>query len=200
MSREKNQLQRILTFSDLMNKFQKINRVILEKDRERYENDVEHSYMLAMLADYIIVIENLKLDRRAVMMYSMMHDLVEIYAGDTYIGSRDTEYIASKHSREADALVRIISEFPEYPDLQIYIEKYEKKVDEESKFVYALDKLQPVIQIYLDSGRTWRKEGMSFADLCFHKDEKVKVSPVVEKYWNELRGILEKSQTELFPS
>ena len=155
--------------------------------------------MLAMLADYIISLENLKLDRNKVLEYCLVHDLVEAYAGDTYIYSTDKEYIDSKHRREKEALEKIKIEFPEHQILIRTIEKYEVRLDEESRFVYALDKIQPVIHIYLDGGKTWKKERIGLDDLIKHKKDKVKFSPIVEKYWNELREILERNQHGLFP-
>jgi len=200
MPQEKINIKSILRFAELLNQFQAVERVVLVKNSKRWENDVEHSYMLTMLADYIISSGGYKLNRQKVMMYALVHDLVESYAGDTYILSKDAAHVASKHKREADALTRIIKEFPEYKDLGKHILTYEKKSDDESKFVYALDKIQPVIQIYLEGGRTWRKMDMSFQDLMDHKNEKVTLSPIVEKYWKEFVKILEKNKNKLFPN
>ena len=198
MSDKKSNLQKIFQFADFLNKFRDVERILLKNGSDRYENDVEHSYMLAMLADYIISLENLKLDRNKVLEYCLVHDLVEAYAGDTYIYSTDKEYIDSKHRREKEALEKIKIEFPEHQILIRTIEKYEVRLDEESRFVYALDKIQPVIHIYLDGGKTWKKERIGLDDLIKHKKDKVKFSPIVQKYWNELREILERNQHTLF--
>ena len=168
-------------------------------DGTRLENDVEYSYMLAMLADYIIVSERLDLDRSMVMRYAMIHDLVEAYAGDTYVFSKDAALLESKEYREHEALVRIKKEFPEYTDLTGQIETYEKREDAESKFVYVLDKIQPAIQIYLGGGKTWKAENMTYTDLMKLKDEKVKVYPELEILWREFAEMLEKGKAELFP-
>lgn len=192
-------LDNIFRFSELLNKFRRVTRVILVNGEERYENDVEHSYMLAILADYIISTEKLSFDRHKVMMYCLLHDLVEVYAGDTYFYSTDLAHVDSKQKREEDALKQLIVEFPEYFAIKDYITTYESKVDEESKFVYALDKIQPVIQIYLDSGRTWKTHGVLLSHLVEKKSDKVKVSPEAEKYWKEFVLLLE-NHRELFPN
>ena len=199
MPQNKSNFQKVLQFADFLNRFRNIERIILKNGSDRYENDTEHSYMLSMLADYIISLENLKLNREKVMEYCLAHDLVEAYAGDTYIYSTDKEYINSKHKREKEALQKIKSEFPEHKILIQTIEKYEVRLDDESRFVYALDKIQPVINIYLDNGRSWKKENVGLDNLINNKKDKVKFSPVVEKYWNELREILERNQQKLFP-
>ena len=191
-------LQKILEFTELLHVFRSVNRTVSIRSTDREENDVEHSYMLAMLADYIISLENLSLDRHKVILYCLVHDLVETYAGDTYFYSKDAEHLESKHTREAEALKKMRQEFPEHEHLWKVIESYEARGDDESRFVYALDKVQPVIHIYLDGGKSWKKYDVKLEHLLEKKNDKVKVSPVVEKYWKELVEILERNKKELF--
>ncbi|MBI4155952.1 MAG: HD domain-containing protein [Candidatus Zambryskibacteria bacterium] len=199
MSENTKNLQRILEFTKLLHKFRSVNRTVSISGTDREENDVEHSYMLAMLADYVVSIENLKLDRHKVMLYCLTHDLVEAYAGDTYFYSHDSDHVNSKHKREFDALNQMQREFPEHENLWKIIENYEAREDEESRFVYALDKVQPVIHIYLDGGKSWKKYNVKLEHLTEKKNDKIKISPVIEKYWNELLEILERNQSTLFP-
>ena len=198
MSKTKSNLQKIFEFTGLLNKFRNITRTVLANGTDREENDMEHSYMLAMQADYIISLENLSLNREKVMTYCLVHDFVEVYAGDTPFHSTDKEYINSKKSRETDSLKQITKEFPEHKNLLKTIHNYESRLDLESRFVYALDKIQPIINIYLDNGRSWKRNGVDLGNLIKYKKDKVKFSPIVEKYWNELRDILEKNQQSLF--
>lgn len=199
MSRKKSDLQKVLSFAKLLNQFRQVVRILYANGEKRYENDVEHSYMLTMLADYILSIEKSKLDRNKVRAYCLVHDLVEAYAGDTYIYSKNAKHLASKHVREAKALKKLIKNFPEYKEMWRVAEEFEKREDDESKFVYALDKVQPVLQIYLDGGRTWRKEKIVLKQLTDNKDEKVKISPIANKYWIALISILKKNEKKLFP-
>ena len=199
MSDKKSNFQKMLEFAGLLNKYREVTRTVLVNGTDRLENDIEHSYMLAMLADYIISVENIKLDRHKVMSYCLAHDFVEVYAGDTDVYTSDKKRLDSKHERERKAFERIGKEFPEHQNLLKNIEQYELKLDDESRFVYALDKIQPAIQTYLDSGRMWKKENITLSQIINHKTDKVKFSPIVEKYWNELREILERNQHTLFP-
>lgn len=82
------ELPNIINFTKLLNKFCDIERVIHSNGGDRLENDVEHSYRLAMLAWYIISSNKLSLDLDLVIKYALVHDLVEVYAGDTYIYTR----------------------------------------------------------------------------------------------------------------
>ena len=198
MSEDKSNLQKILEFSNLLINFRLVIRGVLTNGEERFENSVEHSYMLAMLADYIISLDNLSLNREKVMRYALVHDVIEVYAGDTYAYTKDQDFKDSKTKREVDALERLKSEFPEFMNMWNIVETYEGKKDDESRFVYALDKVQPTIHIYLDNGRSWQKNKVTFADMLTYKGEKVKISPEVMKYWQEFLQILERNQSTLF--
>ncbi len=86
----------ILDFTRFLNSFRAIKRVIFTVGDGEPENDSEHSYQLAMMAWYIISAENLKLDRNLVIKYALVHNLVEVYAGDTYFYRSDKE---EKHKK-----------------------------------------------------------------------------------------------------
>ncbi len=81
----------ILDFTKLLNKFRAVKRIVFTVGEGEPENDAEHSYQLAMLSWYIISAENLKLDKNLVIKYALVHDLVEVYAGDTYFYRSDKE-------------------------------------------------------------------------------------------------------------
>jgi putative hydrolases of HD superfamily len=190
-------MEDLFKFVEFTQKFQKVQRVILIKDEERWENDAEHSYQLALVAWYIINKEKLNLDLNKIIFMAIAHDLVEIYAGDTYIfGTQELK--ASKKEREAKAIKMIGSEFPEFDTLIPFIQEYEERTSEESKFIYALDKLLPNINNVLDNGRIWHREKVTYEMLRNDKDSKIAVSPEIEKYWKEFIEILEKDKEKLF--
>ena len=176
------QLDQILKFEELLHQFALIERVAHIKGRDIRENDAEHSYFIPMLAWFVIDVFKLPLDLNLVLRYALVHDLVEVYAGDTYIF--DEEAKKTKHAREEKARLRIASEFAGFQDLNMSIEKYEAQQDEESKFVKALDKIEPVIANYLQEGRTWKEMGVSFEDFTTNKREKTASV-------NEIRTLLE---------
>jgi len=194
-------LERVLAFTEMLQAFQKVDRVLRVPGMPgRWENDVEHSYNLAMLAWYLVTSEKLALDADLVLKYGMIHDLVEVYAGDTYIYSKDPAHVASKHEREEAAAQQLKETFPEFDDLHLVIEQYEKREDPESRFIYALDKLQPVIHIYLDGGVTWKEMGVTLAMAIENKVPKVAGSPEVAACLDELLVLLHERQEELFGS
>lgn len=188
----------ILKFAGILSEFQKVERMIYARGQDRRENDVEHSYQLAMLAWYVAATENLSLDIGKLIRYGLLHDLVEVYAGDTYIFDADQRRIASKEAREKEALERLRSEFPELGIFWDAIEAYEKKEDPESRFIYALDKVYPIVSIYLNGGREWKEQNVSLEMLFEQKVKKVALSPEIEKYFHELIALLRKEQGILF--
>lgn len=191
-------LKSILSFSKILNKFQGVERVVRVPGTEKRENDVEHSYHLAMLAWYIADSNDLTLDKNLLLRYALVHDLVEVYAGDTYIYSKNKVDHESKKEREEDARLRIEKEFPEFKELHEVIFAYEKQDSLESRFVYVLDKLQPVFQIYLDGGRDWKKHEVTLSMLIEKKADKAAISAELLPYWEELLSIFQSKELELF--
>jgi len=196
----KQNLGGILNIVRLLNQFRLVERSVRVNNAERFENDVEHSYNLAFLAWYIIADNKLDLDRDLVLKYSLIHDLVEVYAGDTYLFTTNEEERSTKVQRETDAALRLKQEIPEFAELHELIKRYEEREDKESRFVYALDKIQPMLNIYTDNGRTWKEKGVTVDMLIEYKKEKVAISPEIEMYFNELIELLRDEEERLFGS
>jgi len=183
----------ILDFTKLLNGFRAIKRTVFTVGDGEPENDSEHSYQLAMLAWYIISAKNLKLDKNLVIKYALVHDFVEVFAGDTYF-YRSNKEEKDKKDREHKSLERIRVEFPELDDMYTLIHDYGKRLDKESKFVYALDKLLPAMNIYLDGGRDWKRHKVVLDKLVEFKTPKIALSPEIEPYFKEFLTILEEKK------
>ena len=191
-------LHDILEFAKCMNAFSSVTRMCYKPGTEKRENDVEHSYSLAMLAWYIAVHTDSKLDSNLVIKYALIHDLVEVYAGDTFLYSKNQLAHDTKKEREEEARIRIEKEFPLFTDLHTTILNYEKREDRESHFVYVLDKLHPVFQLYLDNGRIWKEEGVTLDMLLAKKKDKLVLYPELLPYWEELEALLREKEDALF--
>ncbi len=192
------ELEDILKFVRLINEFQAVKRRIFISTESRYENDVEHSYQLGILGWYIVVANKLDLDPTAVLKYGLVHDLVEVYAGDTYAFEPDQAILNSKAEREAAAAQRLEAEFPDFPELYELIHDYETHSNPESRFVYALDKIVPMMNVYLDNGKTWQMEHVTLDMLVNNKADKIARSPEVKIYFDDLVEILSQKEFELF--
>lgn len=187
----------LIDFIEFTHEFEKVVRIARVPNGERFENDAEHSYQLAMVAWFLIEHDKLKLDRELCFMYALAHDLVEVYAGDTYV--LDKKNILSKHKREKDAFKKIKKRFSKFKTLIKTIGQYENKVDEESKFIYSLDKLIPPIQIYLEDGKLFHEMKISLENMIEIKKGKIDKSFHINKYWLELLPMLIKNKKKLFP-
>lgn len=193
-----NSLQPLLKFVALLNTFRRIKRVVRVNGEDRWENDVEHSYFLAMLAWHIILSERLALNADLAMKYALIHDLVEVHAGDTYFFSNDQQLLGSKKRREHEAAGRLNAEYPEMNEIHDLIDRFERRADEESKFIFALDKIQPMINIYADDGRTWKEKGITLDMIIERKKDKVAVSPKIKEIFDELVTLIRKREKQLF--
>ncbi len=188
--------EKILKFEELLHSFALVERVAHIKGRDYRENDVEHSYFLPMLAWYVIDAFTLPLDATRAIRYALVHDLVEVYAGDTYIF--DEEARKTKYVREKAAQKRLASEFPEFPSVHEYIEAYESQADAESRFVKALDKIEPFLANYLQEGRTWKEMNVSYEEIITNKREKLSHHPELLALLEELIALVEPKKAEYF--
>jgi putative hydrolases of HD superfamily len=181
-------LNDMLQFSQLMLRLQDVVRAIHVPGRDNKENDVEHSYHLAMMGWYLNVSGRLGYDSDRVVRYGLIHDLAEAYAGD--VSALDMAGRVGKHQREAAALKRITTEFPLANEIITAIHDYETLADEEAKFVYALDKLMPMVLVYLSDGRTWREEKQGFNLMHECQAPKIAVSEPVNQLYGQLKALL----------
>jgi 5'-deoxynucleotidase YfbR-like HD superfamily hydrolase len=117
----------------------------LQPDKDRFENDAEHGYLLATLGCALASRMKLNLDLGKVSQYALVHDLVEVFAGDTSIWASAEAHL-TKPKREADALAVIQQRFGyKFGWIDENIKVYEAQSDPESCYVYALDKIIPYI-------------------------------------------------------
>ncbi len=189
----------LIKFIELTNRFREIERVILIKGSDRFENDLEHSYQLAICAWYVITTKKLPLSVEKAMKYALVHDLVEVYAGDVFFYDQEDPAVAQrKKEREKEAVDMLRKEFQEFPDMADFIDNYQNKSEEESRFVYALDKIISPINIYLDGGRIWHQHNITLEKLYKAKKPKADAYPEVGKYFDELKEILDK-HPDFFP-
>lgn len=190
---KKPNIARVLDLQKLLLMFSQIERVIDRKHKDAYirESDTEHSYNLAMTA-WFLASYFPKLDVEKLIKFALAHDLVEVHAGDTYAFA-DKELIDTKAAREAAAVERLKQEWPDFEELHQIIHAYEQKDSEEAKFIYALDKIMPIMAIYISDGYTWKHEGLTLERLHEVKIQQIAVSEDIKPYYEELYDLLIKS-------
>ena len=119
---------------------------------------------------------------------ALVHDVVEVYAGDSMAIGRTDEQQAEKDAREKAAFERLKQEWPDFPAMLEAIESYETLNSPEARFVKALDKITPIIHQIHSKGKTWRKWDMQRSSVVANKDKKTQVSPEIHKIWKLLRA------------
>lgn len=198
MSPELTALTRFVRFT---NDFRLVRRTFLVRGRNDNENDAEHSFQMALCAWFLNDHLKLGLDVQKILRYALVHDIVEVYAGDTpTIGTAAHGYSpAKKHLREARAAARIRKEWQkDFPDMVNAMEAYERKKDAESLLIYTLDKTITKINNIEDKGRNWKKNPTSLEEMDAYTRPKVAKFPPVGALYEEIYGILKRSRS-LFP-
>jgi putative hydrolases of HD superfamily len=127
----------------------------------RYENDAEHAWHLAMMAMVLHEYSNEPVELPKVVKMVLIHDLVEIDAGDTFL--YDENNAISKEEAETKAAIRVFGLLPddqrrEFIDLW---KEFERKETPEARFAAALDRLEPLIQNAYTEGHAWIKYGIT---------------------------------------
>lgn len=131
-------------------------------DESRRENDAEHSWHLAMMAIVLSEYANREdIDILRVMKMVTIHDLVEIYAGDTF--AYDSVDYCDKYEKEESAAIKIFALLPEDQGEELYNlwQEFEELKTDEAKFAAALDRIQPLLHNYYTNGGTWVKHGVT---------------------------------------
>lgn len=134
-------------------------------DGSRKENDAEHSWHLALMAVLLSSYAEKDIDLLRVIIMVLIHDIVEIDAGDTY--AYDTKGNATKRERETKAADRIFNILPadqaEY--LRSLWEEFEEQSTPESAFANTLDKLQPLMLNDASGGKSWKEHSVKLAQV-----------------------------------
>lgn len=173
---------------------QAVERRIYLPALDRYENDTEHSYNLAMAAWLIVAQEKLPLNVDLVIRYALVHDLVEVYAGDTF--AFDDEAGKDKAVREHVAMQRLKTD-GSTADFAAVAEEYERLDNEESRFVYGLDKLMAAFTVIHGRVPIWRDNGVTLEAFVNRFQAKVEGSAYLKPYWKECLRLLDENPSLL---
>ena len=182
---EKSRLEKQIAFLTEVDKEKNIFRQTYLADGKRKENDAEHSWHLALAA--VLLKEHTDLGR--VMTMVLIHDLVEIDAGDTY--AYDTEGAATKREREVKAADRIFGILPE--DQGTYLrelwDEFEAYETAEAKYAHLLDNFQPLMLNDASDGKSWEEHGVHKSQVCRRNARIPETSEIV---WEKMLEIMDK--------
>ena len=152
-------LDKQLTFTAEIDKMTSILRRTMLIDKSRRENDAEHSWHIAVMAMLFEEYATAPVDIGKVVRMCVVHDLIEIYAGDTF--AYDVEGNKSKAEREEKAADRLFALLPEEQGAYIRAlwEEFDGMETADSKYAACLDRIQPFFHNTLTEGHTWVESG-----------------------------------------
>ena len=129
----------------------------------RRENDAEHAWHMAIMAYLLREYANEEVDIAKVMLMCLIHDIVEIDAGDTY--AYDAEGLKTQKAREEAAKERIFSLLPpdQKAEFTALFDEFEAYETAEAKFAHSMDNLQPLLLNNSNGGGDWKEHGVSSA-------------------------------------
>lgn len=184
-------------------RFEKQVAFILEADKEknifrqthlsghgRQENDAEHAWHMAMMIYLLKEYSNKEFDVAKAMMMALIHDIVEIDAGDTY--AYDAAGLETQKEREKLAAERIFGLLPEDQKEQLasLFEEFEAGETPEARFVCAMDNFQPLLLNNSNNGGDWREHKVCKSQVM---NRQIKTKLGSEEIWNYSEALIDEN-------
>jgi putative hydrolase of HD superfamily len=179
----KDRLQKQVEFILEIDKMKNLYRQTYVIHEERKENDAEHSWHLAIMAFMLAEYSNEPVDVLKVMKMVLIHDIVEIDAGDTYC--YDEKGYETKADREEVAAQRIFGLLPDDQRKEYYElwREFENSKTNDARFAAVLDRLQPLLLNYTKKGISWQEHDI-------HKDQVLKRNKDYFQQSDEIAGLI----------
>ena len=179
-------LKKQMEFLLEVDKLKFINRQTYLSDGKRKENDGEHSWHLALMAVLLSEYSNEKVDLVKVITMVLIHDIVEIDAGDTY--AYDAVGNQSKREREVKAADRIFNILPEdqAKKFRQLWEEFEAYETPEAKFAHVCDNVQPLMLNDATDGLAWREHDVKKSQVLQRNSRTGEGSQVMMEYINKI--------------
>lgn len=178
-------LKKQMEFIREIDKEKQIFRQTYISDGQRKENDAEHAWHMAIMTFLLCEYANEEIDVLRTMRMILIHDIVEIDAGDTY--AYDDAAKATQREREVAAAERIFGILPEdqAKDLRALWEEFEADETKESHFARAMDNIQPLLLNDATEGKAWEEHEVLLSKVLKRNQRTSKGSKVLWEYSRE---------------
>lgn len=182
---DKERLDRQFDFIREIDKEKKIGRQTYITDASRKENDAEHAWHAAVMAVLLSEYANERIDVLKTVSMILMHDLVEIDAGDTY--AYDEEGKKTQRQREEHAAQRIYGMLPKDQEkkMRSLWEEFEEGITPEAKFARTMDHIQPILLNAAADGKGWTEHGVALSQILKRNASTPEGSKELWKYAKE---------------
>ena len=182
-------LEKQINFIIEIDKVKNIVRKSLLFDGSRLENVAEHSWTISIMVILLQEYANFKVDIEKVLFMLLIHDIVEVDTGDTFLYFDERKNAHFNEERAAERIFGMLE--PDQKKMFIDIWKeYEEGETNEAKFALVCDRLQPLIQNYVNKGCTWRKHDVTYEQVM---KENIRIREGSEEIWNFVKYILQES-------
>ncbi|MDX2239614.1 MAG: HD domain-containing protein [Leptolyngbyaceae cyanobacterium bins.302] len=178
-----------------IDKLKGILRQTLLTDSSRRENSAEHSWHIALMAVVLAEYAPAPVDILRVIKMLLIHDLVEIDAGDTFC--YDVQHNQSKADRELQAADRLFSLLPpeQATEFRNLWDEFEAQQSLEAQFAASLDRLQPMLNNYQTNGGTWKQHNIT-RDRVLHRAAPIATG--APQLWDFIQHLIDDSVTKGF--
>ena len=186
-------MRKQIEFALLMDKQKNIFRQNHIADNSRRENDAEHAWHMAVMAYLFREYANEDIDISKVILMCLIHDIVEIEAGDTY--AYDEEAKKSQREREDIAKKHIFGMLPsdQGRELEALFDEFEAQKTAEARFAKAMDNLQPVLLHEANGGEDWKEHEVT-KEQIMRRQEKTRRGS--EELFEVIKDIIDKHIAE----
>ncbi|NWJ25984.1 HD domain-containing protein [Rhizobium sp. RM] len=157
-------------------------------DASRRENDAEHTWELALMAVLLAEYADEPVDLARVVKMILIHDIVEIDAGDTFI--YDAKAVTDQEAREIAAADRLFGLLPEdqAAEFRALWDEFEARKTPEARFARAMDRLQPLLHNFFTSGGTWHSAGVT-RDMVMER--KAVIAGASSRLWTAAQSLID---------
>lgn len=190
---DKNRFSRQLDFILEIDKEKNVLRQTHLSNGGRRENDAEHAWHIAVMTYLLAEYSNRKIDVAKTMLMTLIHDIVEIDAGDTY--AYDTEAKKTEKARESSAADRLFGLLPEDQGktLRSVWEEFNAYETPEAKFAHVMDNFQPMLLNNSNHGGDWKEHGIRRSQ---PEKRNEKTPEGSREIWEYMKKILDKNVKE----
>jgi putative hydrolase of HD superfamily len=157
-------------------------------DGNRFENDAEHSWTICIMALLLKEYSDFPINIEKVIFMLLIHDIVEVDAGDTFLYAQERNETHKKEEKAAERIFGILDNDQKEYFINLWNEFEERKTNE-AKFATVFDRIEPLIQNYKTEGYTWKKHNITY-EMVIEKNKIIKEAS--EEIWKFVLKLLEK--------
>ncbi|MEI8095311.1 MAG: HD domain-containing protein [Spirochaetales bacterium] len=187
MTPERQRLLQQLNFLREIDKVKAIVRKTSLFDGSRRENDAEHSWTLAVMVSLLREYADVEVKLERTLLMVLLHDVVEVDAGDVFIYDPARAHVAAKEEAAAQRIYGLLPADQAQPWLELWRE-FEARQTPEAKFAAAFDRLEPVLQNYYNGGGTWREFGITKAQVVAKNQP---IADASQRLWAFVQELIE---------